>query len=129
MKTNTDPRHLRRIRLVKALYSQQFPHCKAPKLGPEDTVFLKSLLAKLAKLNVEIDRYSRKFGVEKMVKIDLSILQLGAYELLYEKQVPAKVVMDEAIELAKEFGSSKSPSLINGILAKIYEQKNLNGRA
>ena len=129
MKTNFDPRHLRRIRIIKALYSQQFISTKKPKMNSLDVKFFNILLKELPKLNQEINRYSLKFGVEKMAKIDLSILQLGTYELLFQKQVPSKVVMDEAIELAKEFGSEKSPSLINGILAKIYEQKKANENA
>ncbi len=69
-----------------------------------------------------IDRYAVTFDHEKMARIDYAILQLGMYELFFAKvKPPYKVVINEAIELAKEFGSGGSPGLINGILGKAVE--------
>jgi N utilization substance protein B len=50
----------------------------------------------------------------------LAILQLAIYELLIEKKEPPKVIIDEAVELAKEFGSEKSYAFVNAILGKVY---------
>lgn len=121
MKTQRDPRHLRRIRLVKSLYAVQFKQKPPLSLNPGDQRLFKQIQRNLEKINLAIDCHSTRFGVAKMTKIDLSILQLGTYELLFEPQIPRKVVLDEAIELAKEFGGEKSPALINAVLAKIGE--------
>lgn len=58
--------------------------------------------------------------VEKLNRIDLAILRLAIYELGNEK-IPPKVVIDEAVELAKEFGSENSSSFVNGVLGTIYK--------
>ncbi len=123
MKTDKDPRHLKRIRLFKALYSQQFSQAKAGKLSLQDALEFKNILNQLSPINDLINKYSTKFGVSKMSKLDLSILQLGIYELTVSKKAPEKVVIDECIELAKEFGGTRSPNLINGILGKLIENQ------
>ena len=53
-----------------------------------------------------------------MGKVDLAILRLALYEILYDDKVPASVAINEAVEIAKKFGQDESPSFINGILAK-----------
>lgn len=121
MKSGLDPRHLRRVRIIKALYALNFSNAQPDSLKKDDQEFLRSIVKQLPTINQQINLYSTRFGVDKMVKIDLSILQLGVFELLYDQKAPSKVVIDEAIEIAKEFGSNKSPNLINGILAKILE--------
>jgi len=59
--------------------------------------------------------------VDKLNKIDLAILRLAIYEL-ERKKTPPKVIIDEAVELAKEFGGENSPSFINGVLGTIYKE-------
>lgn len=120
MKKRSDPRHLRRIRLLKALYSLQYPQTQTASLSALDNQLLKKIISSKDRLNQQINLYSSRFGPLKMAKIDLSILQLGCFELIEQKE-PHKVIIDEAIELAKEFGGSKSAALVNGILAKISE--------
>lgn len=122
MKTQADPRHLRRIRLLKAIYSYQYSKTKFPPLNPSDRATINRLLARIDFINQHINRLSTKFGVDKMAKIDLSILQLGIFEFLIAKTAPAKVIIDECIELAKEFGGINSSALINGILGKLLEE-------
>lgn len=65
-----------------------------------------------------------KWTIERISKIDISILKLAIYEILYAK-VPYKVAINEAIELAKRYGDDTSKSFINGILASIVKQKNI----
>ena len=54
-----------------------------------------------------------------MGKVDLTILRLASYEVLFDEDVPAKVAINEAVELAKKFGGDDSPSFINGVLGKV----------
>jgi transcription antitermination factor NusB len=119
MKTKTDPRHLKRIRLLKALYSQQYSKTRAPLLSADDRKIFRQLISNILEINSIIDKCSHRFGASKMAKIDLSLLQLAVFEMQFLRQAPKKVIVDEYVELAKEFGGDKSPQLVNGILGKI----------
>lgn len=66
-----------------------------------------------------------KWTIERVSKIDLSILKLAIYELLYT-ETPYKVVINEAVELAKKYGDDSSKSFINGILASVVKEKNIS---
>lgn len=67
-----------------------------------------------------IQRASRNWRVERMSRVDRNILRIGAFEVAYLKDIPAKVSIDEAVELGKRFGSHDSGSFINGILDSIF---------
>ena len=68
-----------------------------------------------------IRQYSENWRLERMAAVDRNILRLALYELLHEPDVPAKVVINEAVELAKQYGSEESGSFINGILDRIRQ--------
>ena len=80
----------------------------------------------------EIDRLIRQqadhWRLERMPAVDRNILRLAVYEFLYEQDVPKIVVMDEAIELAKTFGSEQSSSFVNGLLDGLLKQHEFPGR-
>ena len=73
------------------------------------------------KFNYEFHRFVLDF-CDKINKIDLAILRLAVYELLVEKTQPPHVIIDEAIELAKEYGNESSSSFVNGALGNIIKQ-------
>lgn len=66
-----------------------------------------------------------KWTIDRISKIDISILKLAIYEMIYTK-VPYKVVINEAVEIAKKYGEDSSKSFINGILASIVKEKKLS---
>ena len=68
-----------------------------------------------------IKQYAIGWDIERLFKIDKDILRIAISELVYIKDAPVKVVIDEAIELAKKYSTDDSPSFINGILAKVVE--------
>jgi N utilization substance protein B len=70
-------------------------------------------------LDALIGRYATNWKVSRMQVVDRNILRLGAYELLWLDEVPAKVTMNEAIELAKDFGDEEAAKFVNGILDKV----------
>lgn len=72
-----------------------------------------------AVIDKKITEVARNWSLERMAPVDLSILRIGTYELLYQLEIPAAVVIDEAIEIAKRYGTKDSPSFINGLLDKI----------
>jgi len=82
----------------------------------------KLIIEKMPLINDLIKKFASKYPLEKVSKVDLSILRLAVYELNFEKKTPPKVVIDEAIELAKELGGEKSFSFVNAVLGKIYGQ-------
>jgi N utilization substance protein B len=70
-------------------------------------------------LDALIGKYATNWKVSRMQIVDRNILRLGAYELLWLDEVPAKVTMNEAIELAKDFGDDEAAKFVNGILDKV----------
>ena len=69
---------------------------------------------------------SEKWSYDRLSKVNIVILEMAIFEMLYLK-TPFKVVINEAVELAKAFGDTKSPNFINGVLASIVKKNNLNG--
>ena len=73
----------------------------------------------------EIQKYSNGWDISRLVKIDKDILRIAITELLYVKEAPLKVVVDEAVELAKKYSTEDSSSFVNGILAKVIVENGL----
>jgi transcription antitermination factor NusB len=93
--------------------------------APEDIKpFSKELVlgvcAHLVGLDGLIDEASKNWRLERIAKVDRSILRLGTYELLYRDDIPPKVSINEAVDLAKKFGTEESGAFINGVLDRIY---------
>lgn len=70
----------------------------------------------MGQLDIKIDKVARGWTTKYMGKAELNILRLGVYEIEYDEKIPPKVAVNEAVELAKEYGDKNSPSFINGIL-------------
>lgn len=114
MKTATDPRHLRRREAIKFLFAESFTKQKNI---PELVVKIEKQQKKINKIIVSS---APTWPIDKINKIDLAVLHLAIYELTNE-DTPPKVIIDEAVELAKEFGSESSGSFVNGVLGTVYE--------
>lgn len=80
---------------------------------------VKGVMANLLKIDLIIEEKSKNWAKSRMAKVDLSILRLAAYELLFRNDIPKNVTINEAIEVAKKFGTEESPAFINGILDEI----------
>ena len=78
-------------------------------------------------IDEEIQKYSNGWDISRLVKIDKDILRIAITELLYTKGAPLKVVVDEAVELAKKYSTEDSSSFVNGILAKVIVENGLKG--
>jgi len=76
-------------------------------------------------VNLIQNNLKEKWSVDRISKIDLAILKVAIYELVFSK-LPYKVVINEAVELAKKYGDDNSKSFVNGILASIVKEKNLS---
>lgn len=116
MKRVTDPRHSRRQKIVANLFAYSF-NPKQKFSGP-----VVDLLTNIKKWDRVIKKNAPEWPIDKINPIDLAILRLAVYEIALKKE-PPKVVIDEAIELAKEFGGENSKGFINGVLGTLYEHK------
>lgn len=112
MKTPFDPRHQRRRDAVKDLYAASFQKTTENQLA-------KDILHHSQELDAIIAKCAPQWPIDKLNRIDLAILRLATYELMVDKKEPIKVIIDEAIELAKEFGSESSASFVNGVLGAV----------
>ena len=116
MKTAKDPRHIQRRTAVKGLFAESFTH------QPDLSELAKTILDQRQVIDAKIQEAAPAWPIDKLNKIDLAILRLSVHELTNTK-TPPKVVIDEAVELAKEFGAESSASFINGVLGTIYKDE------
>ncbi len=113
-----DIRHKRRIEVVENLFAYSFvqPAFNAPHKGNE---LFQAIIPTIPDIDAKIGEFAPKFPIDRLSKIDLAILRLAIYELKVNPVEPMKVVINEAIELAKELGGEKSYTFINGVLGKL----------
>ncbi len=120
MKKASDPRHKHRILIVEQLFAQSFANQKRKAEHTEE------ILKNLVKIDQFISQAAPEWPVDKIAKIDLAILRLAVFELLIDRREPLKVIIDEAIEIAKVYGNDRSASFINGVLGTILKNDNKN---
>ncbi len=129
-------RHLGRIIALQTLYEQDFrrasddkdfdlPAVLARNIARyenmiDDKAFIEELVKGVTKREEELDEalqpIAPEWPIDQIARIDRIILRMGLHELLYGKDVPSKVVINEAVELAKAFGSENSSKFVNGVL-------------
>ena len=80
---------------------------------------VRGIEANTDEINQTIARYVSNWPIDRIAIIERNILRIGIYELLYEKDIPAKVTINEAVELAKRFGEEEAYRFVNGVLDKI----------
>ena len=76
------------------------------------------ILEKLDDIDGELNGKVQGWNTERMGKVDLTILRLAVYEILYDETIPTRVAINEAVELAKRYGQDSSSAFVNGVLAK-----------
>ena len=104
----------------------------APECAPEedcgelDKVYISSILEGVMKEAPSIDQYivknSKDWTIDRMSRIDLAIMRVAIFEILYREDIPASVSINEAVELAKKYSHEDAGSFINGILGSIYSE-------
>jgi len=142
MKTQKDPRHLARIFAMQRLYSLHFNKQsegiqdlsieKLIELNENDHYDkkLEEEIFQGVQKDIEIiDKYIMDFApqwtIEQMKKVDIEIMRIAIFEGFTAKLTPPKVAIDEAIEIAKEFGGEVSGKFVNGVLGALYEKSKL----
>lgn len=94
-----------------------------PEGSEAEHAYMASKFEKIKENITEIDRkineVAKGWKTERMGKAELAILRLAVYEIIFDEDVPVKVAINEAVELAKKFGGDESPAFVNGILARL----------
>lgn len=94
----------------------------------EDIDFANGIVDGIAEHQNEIDELianaSKGWTLDRMPRVDVSILRVAVYELIYDKRAPKKVILNEAVRIATKYGGDDSPRFINGVLAKIVGSDN-----
>jgi transcription antitermination protein NusB len=139
MKRSTDPRHQARILALQELFSQFFSRKEFPRdgisledlleineMGEYDKNLYKNLVDGVIENTDRIDeiivKYAPQWPIEQMKLVDLQILRIAIFEGFESKITPPKVAIDEAIEVARDFGGEVSSKFVNGVLGAIYEE-------
>ena len=93
-----------------------------------DKIFIKDVLQGVVENVKSIDeyivKYSKDWTIDRMSKIDLAILRVAIFEILYKEDIPSSVSINEAVELAKKYSHADASSFINGILGSVYSESN-----
>lgn len=82
---------------------------------------LNKVLDRLGEIDTQLNEKVTGWDTQRMGKVDLTILRLAVYELLYDEEIPTGVAINEAVELAKKFGQDSSAAFVNGVLAKFVQ--------
>ena len=112
-------RHLSRVCAFQSIYEWDF----RPKAS------INNIISKnIDKFDAEIVKSAPEWPLEQISRVDKNILRLATYELINIEDIPPKVTIDEAVEIAKTFGSENSSKFVNGVLGTIYRKhkKNVN---
>ena len=96
-------------------------------LEPNDERYMKEKVKAIyecvPQLDERLNEVAKGWKTGRMSKVDLTVLRIALYEMLYEESVPEKVAINEAVEIARKYGGDDSPSFVNGILAKLVVEK------
>ena len=89
-------------------------------------IIIKGTIDNIIEIDKKIKQHISNWDFNRIAKVDLAILRLSTYSLIYQKDIAGNIVIDEAIDISKEFSSDESYRFINGVLDSIY--KEINGK-
>ncbi len=91
----------------------------------DETYILKKyrkIVEELPQIDAMLEEVSKGWKISRMGKVELTVLRLAVYEMKFDEDIPEKVAINEAVELARKFGGDDAPAFINGVLAKLAEK-------
>ncbi len=137
-------RHLARALVLQSLYEWDF-HGHDDKKALEITTrnlsefapdldekpfamaLAKGILDNRTEIDAAISKFAPDWPIERITTVDRNVLRIGIYELVYDDQIPSKVSINEAIELAKTFGGESSGKFVNGVLGAVFRDQQAQG--
>ena len=96
---------------------------QTPPVSPYTTELVEGVQAHRARIDELLAAHAQGWALDRMPAVDRNILRIGAYELLWQDQVPDAVAIDEAVQLARDLSTEGSPAFVNGLLARLLELK------
>lgn len=81
---------------------------------------IKGVIGNISKIDAYIIKYATEWPLDQITTVDRNVLRIGVFELIFDETIPAKVAINEAIEIAKAFGGASSGKFVNGVLGAIY---------
>lgn len=129
MKSAQDPRHLKRISVFKSLFAGSFTNQQ------ENPSRVDKIQKNIDQIDEIIQKCAPEWPISQINRVDLAVLRQAVYELLIKTETPTKVIIDEAVEIAKRYGGKTSSSFVNGALASAItltgreEQKDGNSKS
>jgi transcription antitermination protein NusB len=82
---------------------------------------VRGVAGELAETDARVRAASKNWRIERMTRVDRAVLRLGAYELVHRHEVPRAVILDEAVEIAKRYGTEESGAFVNGVLDRVAD--------
>lgn len=98
-----------------------------PPVGEYAVTLVEGVVQNQGRIDDLVRTYAQGWELDRMPAVDRAVLRLAIYELMYEDDVPDSVVIDEAVELAKQLSTDESPAFVNGLLARILAMKSVAG--
>jgi len=138
-------RHLARTIVLQSLYEWDF-HNQTPKEALQITernldefapdfdersftlALMKGIMDHIDDIKDAISKFAPDWPIERITTVDRNVLRIGIYELIFDDQIPSKVAINEAIELAKSFGGESSGKFVNGVLGAVYRDQTAQGK-
>ena len=102
-------------------YSENYP--QKQEVTDFFSLLVEGVITNMSSIDALIKKHVKNWEIKRMAVVDRNILRMGCFELLFSEDIPPKVAINEAIELAKRFGDVDSPRFVNGILDKIYKME------
>ncbi len=125
MKRKVDPRHTKRVQIMKMLFEKNFH-----KDLSTHSVDVEEILASQQQIDKLIAKNAPAWPIKQIAPVDLATLRLAIWELKFKKKKePYKAIVNEAVEIAKEYGSQSSPGFVNGVLGSIINAKIKNQKS
>jgi len=139
-------RHLARSLVLQSLYEWDFHHQEKPRaleiiernlkeFAPElderpfTLALAKGVMDHQEEIDQAIGHFAPDWPIERITTIDRNVLRMGIFELMFDTQIPSKVAINEAIELAKTFGGESSGKFVNGVLGAVFRDQQAKGVA
>jgi N utilization substance protein B len=136
-------RHLARAIVLQSLYEWDFHDCAqnpdgiidrnleefAPEFDEKDFAkhLAEGIRSKKEQIDATISTFAPDWPLPKITLVDRNVLRIGTYELIFDTNIPSKVAINEAIELAKTFGGESSGKFVNGVLGAVYRNQIAQG--
>lgn len=117
MKSKNDPRHQKRIKSIQALFAWGIT-------GNLDDTSLNPIIQQIDTIDKLIKAAAPKWPIDQINKVELAILRYAVWELKNQPDTPPKVIIDEAIEISKEFCDTNSSAFVNAVLGNIFKKQN-----